>query len=192
MYSSDPSATLLQHAHIWVFHVQGQVRAGSPSPAEDLGAKRIDVLEHLVRHPQATYQMVVKGDSMKDEGIFDGDIILVERAITLVGVNYLDRRVASRKNVTRRFVVVIRSFLSFWLFLDSLFKKPPAGAAGGAWLRPSRMVQLTLGCFVVPCPGSTANADAFRAGYFILPPDLPHTCADGPEPCPSLARRARP
>ena len=46
--------------------VQGSVRAGFPSPAEDLGAKRIDVLEHLVRHPQATYQMVVKGDSMKD------------------------------------------------------------------------------------------------------------------------------
>ena len=82
MYSSDLSATLLQHAHIWVFRVQGQVRAGFPSPAEDLGAKRIDVLEHLVRHPQATYQMVVKGDSMKDEGIFDGDIILVDRAIT--------------------------------------------------------------------------------------------------------------
>ena len=62
-----------------MFDVQGQVPAGFPFPAEDLGAKRIDVLEHLVRHPQATYQMVVKGDSMKDEGIFDGDIILVDR-----------------------------------------------------------------------------------------------------------------
>ena len=82
MYSFTPPATPLQHAHLWVFDVQGQVRAGFPSPAEDLGAKRIDVLEHLVRHPQATYQMVVKGDSMKDEGIFDGDIILVDRAIT--------------------------------------------------------------------------------------------------------------
>ena len=78
MYSLVP----LPHAHIWAFDVRGQVQAGFPSPAEDLGAKRIDVLEHLVRHPQATYQMVVKGDSMRDEGIFDGDIILVDRAIT--------------------------------------------------------------------------------------------------------------
>jgi len=136
--------------------------------------------------------MVVKGDSMKDEGIFDGDIILVDRAITLVGVNYLDRRVASRRNVTRLLVVVLRSFLRFRLFFDPLFRTHPAGAAGGPWLQPPSMLQLTLGCFVVPCPGSTANADAFRAGYFILPPDLPHTCADGPEPNPSLARRARP
>ena len=78
MYSPAP----LSHAHLWAFDLGSRVAAGFPSPAEDLGAKRIDVLEHLVRHPQATYQMVVKGDSMKDEGIFDGDIILVDRAIT--------------------------------------------------------------------------------------------------------------
>lgn len=78
MYSPAP----LAHAHLWAFDLGSRVAAGFPSPAEDLGAKRIDVLEHLVRHPQATYQMVVKGDSMKDEGIFDGDIILVDRAIT--------------------------------------------------------------------------------------------------------------
>lgn len=58
------------------------VHAGFPSPAEDLGAKRIDVLERLIRHPQSTFQMKVRGESMREAGIFDGDVILIDRAIT--------------------------------------------------------------------------------------------------------------
>lgn len=57
------------------------VHAGFPSPAEDFQAERIDVLKHIVRHPQATYTLRVRGDSMRDEGVFDGDVILVDRAI---------------------------------------------------------------------------------------------------------------
>ncbi len=57
------------------------VRAGFPSPAEDFQAERIDVLKYIVLHPQATYTLRVRGDSMRDEGIFDGDVILVDRAI---------------------------------------------------------------------------------------------------------------
>lgn len=57
------------------------VRAGFPSPAEDLGAKRIDVLEHLILHPAATFALTVRGDSMKEYGIFDHDTLLVDRAI---------------------------------------------------------------------------------------------------------------
>lgn len=57
------------------------VRAGFPSPAEDLGGKRIDVLENLVIHPAATYALTVRGDSMREYGIFDRDTILVDRAI---------------------------------------------------------------------------------------------------------------
>lgn len=58
------------------------VQAGFPSPAEDHAGKRIDVLEHLVKHPQATFQMRVRGESMREAGIFDGDVVLVDRAIT--------------------------------------------------------------------------------------------------------------
>lgn len=57
------------------------VRAGFPSPAEDLGASRIDVLSHLILHPAATYSMTVRGDSMREFGIFDHDTLLVDRAI---------------------------------------------------------------------------------------------------------------
>lgn len=84
MYSTKASnhPEPLGPLELFAYDVQGKVPAGFPSPAEDLGAKRIDVLEHLIKHPQATYQMVIKGDSMRDEGIFDGDVILVDRAIS--------------------------------------------------------------------------------------------------------------
>ena len=58
------------------------VPAGFPSPADDHSARRIDVLEHLVKHPQATFQMRVRGESMREAGIGDGDVVLVDRAIT--------------------------------------------------------------------------------------------------------------
>ena len=67
---------------VLAYALDGTVQAGFPSPAEDLCAKRIDVFERLVQHPEATYQMRVRGHSMRGEGIFDGDILLIDRAIT--------------------------------------------------------------------------------------------------------------
>lgn len=58
-----------------------QVRAGFPSPAQDLGARRIDLSERLIPHPQATFLMRARGDSMREAGIFDGDALLVDRAL---------------------------------------------------------------------------------------------------------------
>lgn len=58
------------------------VQAGFPSPAEDLGAKRIDLTAQLVKHPQATFLMKARGESMREAGIFDGDTLLVDKAIT--------------------------------------------------------------------------------------------------------------
>ncbi len=73
---------LIQVPQVLAYALIGTVQAGFPSPAEDLCAKRIDVFEHLVRNPEATYQMRVRGQSMRGEGIFDGDILLIDRAIT--------------------------------------------------------------------------------------------------------------
>ena len=38
-------------------------------------------MSQLIRHPQATYLLRVRGESMRDDGIFDGDVVLVDRAI---------------------------------------------------------------------------------------------------------------
>lgn len=58
-----------------------KVSAGFPSPAEDFAAKRIDLSALLVTHPQATFLLRVRGDSMRDAGIFDGDLIVVNKAL---------------------------------------------------------------------------------------------------------------
>lgn len=57
------------------------VCAGFPSPAEDLGARRIDLTQLLVTHAQATYFLRARGQSMIEAGIFDNDILVVDRAI---------------------------------------------------------------------------------------------------------------
>jgi len=64
-----------------VLDLMATVRAGFLSPAEDLGAKRIDLTAQLVKHPQATFLLRARGDSMKEAGIFDGDVLVVDRAI---------------------------------------------------------------------------------------------------------------
>ena len=60
----------------------GRVCAGFPSPAEDLGAQRIDLTKVLITHPQATYLLRARGHSMVEAGILDGDILVVNRALT--------------------------------------------------------------------------------------------------------------
>lgn len=72
---------LLGEQGLWAYKLHSTVRAGFPSPAEDFEGQRIDVLERLVKHPQATYSMKVRGESMREAGIFDGDVLLVDRAI---------------------------------------------------------------------------------------------------------------
>ena len=66
---------------ITAFPILHTVQAGFASPAEDHATKRIDVLEHIVRHPQATFQFKVRGESMRDAGIFDGDMLIVDKAV---------------------------------------------------------------------------------------------------------------
>ena len=68
-------------APLWGLLLKNTVCAGFPSPAEDLGAQRIDLTTLLVTHTQATYFLKASGHSMVEAGIFDGDIIVVDRAI---------------------------------------------------------------------------------------------------------------
>lgn len=57
------------------------ISAGFPSPAEDYIDKKLDLNEHLVRHPAATFFVRVTGDSMRDANVASGDILVVDRAV---------------------------------------------------------------------------------------------------------------
>lgn len=60
---------------------ESQVPAGFPSPADDYIARRLDLNEHLIPHPSATFFVRVAGDSMTGAGINDGDILIVDRSL---------------------------------------------------------------------------------------------------------------
>jgi DNA polymerase V len=53
------------------------VVAGFPSPADDYLDRDLDLHELLIQHPAAS----LSGDSMKGAGLYDGDILVVDRAL---------------------------------------------------------------------------------------------------------------
>lgn len=59
-----------------------KVAAGFPSPGDNYVERRLDLNEHLIRHTEATFFVRVNGDSMTGAGIFDNDLLIVDRAIT--------------------------------------------------------------------------------------------------------------
>lgn len=60
----------------------GLVEAGFPSPAEEELLDVMDFDEYLTPNKEASYILKVKGDSMIDAGICEGDMVVVERRQT--------------------------------------------------------------------------------------------------------------
>ena len=66
---SSPELVLAEHLH-----------AGFPSPAADC-TERIDITQELIHHPETTFYARIEGDSMRDAGIFSGDIVVIDRSL---------------------------------------------------------------------------------------------------------------
>lgn len=73
--------TLPQALHASIPLANGAVAAGFPSPAGDYLDNRIDIFEYLIQHPSATFYVRVKGNSMINASIHDGDLLVVDRSI---------------------------------------------------------------------------------------------------------------
>lgn len=58
-----------------------KVPAGFPSPGEDYIEDKIDLNKLLVKKQAATYMVKVSGDSMIEEGILPGDLLIVDRSL---------------------------------------------------------------------------------------------------------------
>jgi DNA polymerase V len=61
--------------------VQTANATGFGAAADDYSERGIDLNEQLVRNKPATYFFKMKGDAMVNAGIFDGDILVVDRSI---------------------------------------------------------------------------------------------------------------
>ncbi len=56
------------------------ISAGFPSPASDFEEARISLEKVLVKNKEATFYAKVSGESMKDAGLNDGDILVIDRS----------------------------------------------------------------------------------------------------------------
>ncbi|OJU39574.1 MAG: peptidase S24 [Bacteroidales bacterium 45-6] len=57
------------------------IKAGFPSPAQDFMDLAIDLNKELVRHPASTFYGRVRGDSMQGAGVYDGDILIIDKSL---------------------------------------------------------------------------------------------------------------
>ena len=55
--------------------------AGFPSPATDYIEDDLDLNTHLISNAPATFIIRVQGKSMRDVGIYDGDLLIVDKSI---------------------------------------------------------------------------------------------------------------
>ena len=84
------------------FHLQ-KVGAGFPSPATDYVEDDIDLNTHLIKNIPSTFLIRVQGKSMNNVGIYDGDLLVVDRS--------LDPKKFSTVIVNINEELVVKSFL---------------------------------------------------------------------------------
>jgi DNA polymerase V len=72
----------------------GDISHGFPLPSDDYMDRLISLDEHLVKHPDATIYGKVKGHSMKDAGLQEGDVLIIDRSLKVengeVGIFRID------------------------------------------------------------------------------------------------------
>lgn len=62
-------------------YVKEGISAGFPSPANDFLDTSIDLNKELIRNPSSTFYGRVCGDSMRDAGIHDGDLLVIDKSL---------------------------------------------------------------------------------------------------------------
>ena len=61
-----------------------KVNAGFPSPAENYIEEDLDLNKYLIRNSEATFFTRVSGNSMTEIGIFNNDILVVDKSLNPV------------------------------------------------------------------------------------------------------------
>lgn len=58
-----------------------QPQAGFPAPGDDQVERILDINDLVVKHPASTFFVRVSGDSMEGVGIFNDDVLVVDRSV---------------------------------------------------------------------------------------------------------------
>jgi len=91
------------------------ISAGFPSPALDFVDLSIDLNKHLIKHPSATFYGRVKGESLKNVGISDGDLLVIDRSLEpingKIAVCFIDGEFTAKR--------IKKSKLELWLMPEN-------------------------------------------------------------------------
>lgn len=74
---------------------------GFPSPATDHLEERLNLHEHLVQHPAATFFCRVKGTDDEELGFYDGDLLVVDRSLAFKHHSFVIAMVEGELNICR-------------------------------------------------------------------------------------------
>ena len=80
--TKDPLGRIMASAAFTEVPMVGLVKAGFPSPSEDLMETTMNIENYLIKKKESTYIFEVDGDSMIDAHIADGDLVIAERTET--------------------------------------------------------------------------------------------------------------
>jgi DNA polymerase V len=82
-------------------YVNEGISAGFPSPALDFIDLSIDLNRHLIKNPSATFYGRVKGESLKNAGINNGDLLIIDRSLEpangKIAVCYIDGEFTAKR-----------------------------------------------------------------------------------------------
>ncbi len=62
-------------------YIDAGLRAGFPSPADDFIEISIDINKEYIKNKDTTFFAKVKGNSMINAGIFDGDLLIIDKSL---------------------------------------------------------------------------------------------------------------
>lgn len=73
--------TAKSDSELMIPYAKQGISAGFPSPAEDFLDISIDLNKEFIKNPNATFYGRVKGSSMKDAGLDNGDLLIIDKSL---------------------------------------------------------------------------------------------------------------
>lgn len=78
--SKDSKGRLVPTTRLTEIPLLGLVEAGIPTTAEEVYSDTMSLDDFLIKNKESTYLLEVKGESMIEAGIHEGDLVIAERA----------------------------------------------------------------------------------------------------------------
>jgi DNA polymerase V len=79
----------------------GSVSAGFPSPAADYVQEVLDIKDLVTKHPNSTYYGRVSGKSMINDGLDDGDILIIDKSLSPINGKLVVATIANEFTLKR-------------------------------------------------------------------------------------------